>query len=187
MTDPILWYLNRGTGVSLMVLLSATTVLGVLATGRQFFLWWPRFVTQGLHRALAGISLGLLAVHAISAVIDEYVDIRWWQALLPWGASYKPLWLSLGTLALNLLVVLGVTTALRSRLPHRVWFLTHLLSYAAWAASVIHGIGIGTDTHRDWMSATTLACAAAVVAATLFRAGVAVRDWWERRSTKAWT
>ena len=35
MTDgPLLWYLNRGTGVVALVLLTLTTVLGVLATRR---------------------------------------------------------------------------------------------------------------------------------------------------------
>src|SRR4051812_21139442 len=57
MTSPLLWYLNRGTGVVLLVLFSATVVLGVLATGRSATPLWPRFVTQGLHRSLAALSV----------------------------------------------------------------------------------------------------------------------------------
>lgn len=187
MSGPFLWYLNRGTGVVLLVLLSLTTVLGVLATGRRFTPLWPRFVTQGLHRALAGISVALLFVHAATAVIDEYVDIRWWQALSPWGATYKPLWLGLGTLALDLIAVVAVTSVLRNRIPHRAWFVTHLLSYAAWLASVVHGIYIGTDAHRDWMVTVTMACAGLVGAATAYRVMVGVRTWREGRVQEAWS
>ena len=145
MTTPILWYLNRGTGVALLVLFTLTVVLGVLSTGRGFTTLWPRFLTQGLHRTLAGLSTGLLLAHALTAVIDEYVDIRWWQAVVPFGATYEPLWLALGTLSLDLTVMVVVTSLLRSRISTRAWFLIHLLSYAAWLAAVVHGLGIGTD------------------------------------------
>ena len=38
----------------------------------------------------------LLALHVTTAVVDTYVDIRWWQAVLPWvGSTYLPLWLGL--------------------------------------------------------------------------------------------
>ncbi len=128
-TSPLLWYLNRGTGIVLLLLMTLTTVLGVLATARTFHPSWPRFVTQSLHRALAGTSVLLLVVHAVSAVVDEFVDIRWWQALVPWGATYQPLYLSIGTLALDLVALVVVTSlpagepagaAVAGRPPHQL-------------------------------------------------------------------
>ncbi|HSO65938.1 MAG TPA: ferric reductase-like transmembrane domain-containing protein [Ornithinibacter sp.] len=169
MTSPLLWYVNRGTGVVLLVVFSLAVVLGVLATGRGVSPLWPRFVTQGLHRTLAGLSVLLLTAHAASAVVDEYVDIRWWQAFSPVGATYEPLWLGLGTLALDLTLVVVATSLARARLPHRTWFLVHLTTYAAWAAGVAHGIGIGTDAGRGWLAATTAGCVAAVALAVLAR------------------
>ena len=71
-------------------LLTLTTVLGVLSTGqgRRFV---PRFVGQALHRNLALWSVVLLVLHITTAVVDSYVDIRWWQAIVPWaGATYMP-------------------------------------------------------------------------------------------------
>jgi methionine sulfoxide reductase heme-binding subunit len=169
MTSPLLWYLNRGTGVVLLVVFSLAVVLGVLATGRSVSPLWPRFVTQGLHRTLAALSVLLLVSHAVSAVADEYVDIRWWQAVLPFGATYEPLWLGLGTLALDLTLVVVATSLARGRLPHRAWFLVHLTTYAAWVAGVVHGIGIGTDAGHGWMAATTVGCVLAVVLAVTAR------------------
>ena len=44
--------------------------------------------------------------HVVTAVVDTYVDIRWWQAFVPWvGASYMPLWLGLGTVALDVIAM----------------------------------------------------------------------------------
>jgi len=181
MTSPLLWYLNRGTGVVLLVVFTLTVVLGVLATGRTATPLWPRFVTQGLHRTLAALSVLLLTAHALSAVVDEYVDIRWWQALVPVGGTYQPLWLGLGTLALDLTLVVVATSLARSRMPHRAWVLVHLTAYAAWVAGVVHGIGIGTDASRGWMVLTTAGCVAAVVVASLARMVAVVRG--RRRSS----
>ncbi len=173
--SPLLWYLNRGTGIVLLVVFTLTTVLGILSTGRRFSPLWPRFVTQGLHRSLATIGTVLLIGHATTAVVDEYVDIRWWQAVVPFGATYKPLYLSLGTLALDLTALVVVTSLLRSRMPTRAWHSIHLFSYGAFVVAVVHGVGIGTDAAQGWSVALTLACVAAVSLATLARVGVTLR------------
>ncbi|MFV0462653.1 MAG: ferric reductase [Nostocoides sp.] len=165
MTSPLLWHLNRGTGVVLLALFTATTLIGVLATGRGMSPWWPRFLTQGLHRRLAGLSVGLLAVHVVTAVVDEYVDIRWWQAFVPFGAAYKPLWLSFGTLALDLTVIVAVTSLARAHLPHRLWHVIHLSTYLCWVFGAVHGLGIGTDTGTAWLRAINAVCLGLVLLA----------------------
>ncbi len=170
LTDgPVLWYLNRGTGVTLMVLFTVSTVLGVLSAreGRRRLV--PGIVTQGLHRNLALITLGLLLAHVTSAVVDTFVDIRWWQALSPLGATYQPLWLGAGAIALDLIVVLVLTSMLRARIPHRVWRGVHWLGYLAWAVSMAHAAGIGTDASTDWGRRTGLVCIGAVLGAALMR------------------
>ena len=169
MTSPLLWYLNRGTGVVLLVVVTATVVLGVLATGRSATPLWPRVVTQGLHRSRAARSGVMLAAHVVSAVVDSYVDIRWWQSFVPFGATYEPVWLALGAVALDLIAVVMATSMTRSRVPHQVWFLVHLSTYAAWASAVVHGIFIGTDSAEGWMVAIYVGCAATVGLAVLAR------------------
>jgi predicted ferric reductase len=172
MTDgPYLWFLNRGTGMSLLVLLSVTVVLGLLARPARPGRAVPAFVPQHLHRNLALLSVVALGVHVATAVTDSYVDIRWWQAIVPFGATYMPLWLGLGTLALDLIVITVVTSLLRGRIGLRGWRVLHLLTWPAWAMAVVHGIGIGTD-YRDgatWAIWTTVICCAAVAAALVVR------------------
>lgn len=146
MSSQLLWFVNRATGLVLIATMTLTVVLGVLSGRRAPAVRWPRFVTQGLHRAVAGISVVLLVGHIVSAVADDYVPIDWWQAVLPYGATYKPLYLSLGTLAFDLLGIVVATSLLRGRIPDVVWSRLHLLSYAVWALSVVHGLGIGSDT-----------------------------------------
>lgn len=177
---PLLWYLNRGTGFVLLGLFTLTTVLGVLATGgRAGRGLLPRFVTQGLHRNLALLSVVMLGTHVTTAVVDSYVDIRWWQALVPYaGSTYLPVWLGLGTLALDLVLVVTVTSLLRTRMRHRSWRAVHVLAYAGWAASVAHTLGIGTDIRdgASWAQLTVAGCVAAVAAAVALRLGRLAAD-----------
>ena len=46
MTDPMLWFANRGTGVVLLVLLTFSTILGVLSGARVTTRIWPRMLSR---------------------------------------------------------------------------------------------------------------------------------------------
>ncbi|MDR7253526.1 putative ferric reductase [Nocardioides sp. BE266] len=169
MTDgPLLWYLNRSTGVVLLVLLTVSVALGVLSIGGRPGRGLPRFVSQALHRNVALLSVLMLLAHVVTAVVDEYVDIRWWQAVVPVGASYEPLWLGLGTLSLDLVAAVTVTSLLRTRLSLRAWRSVHLLSWAAWVVAVVHSVGIGTDlSSLDGLAVVPAAACVVVVALSL--------------------
>src|SRR4029079_5455172 len=81
LTDgPLLWYLNRSPGLVVLALLTVSALLGVLSTGGAGRVV-PRFATQAVHRNLALWSVALLGLHVVTAVVDTYVDIRWWQAV----------------------------------------------------------------------------------------------------------
>lgn len=168
MEGPLLWFLNRGTGLVALAVLTVATVLGVLATGGRPGRRAPRFVTQAVHRNLAVLGVALVVVHVVSAVIDEFVDLRWWDAFVPFTASYHRVWTGVGALALDLLLVVTVSSLLRARMRHRGWRALHLTAYVLWALSVVHGIGMGTDLDAGmwWLA---LACAASVPAAATWR------------------
>ncbi|HET7351690.1 MAG TPA: ferric reductase-like transmembrane domain-containing protein [Marmoricola sp.] len=171
MTDSaLLWYLNRATGTVLLIVFTLVVLLGILSTfgnaGRRV----PRFLTQALHRQLSLLGVALLIAHVVTAVLDTFVDIRWWQAVVPWwGSKYEPLWLSVGTLSLDLMALLLVTSLARSRMGHRSWRAVHVLGYVAWGAAVAHGFFIGTDYQSTWPKLLTLACVVAVGLAALAR------------------
>ena len=111
------------------------------------------------------------SAHVVSAVVDEYVEIRWWQAFVPFAGGYEPLWLGLGAIALDLMVVVVVTSLLRHRMRHRAWRLLHVSSYGLWVMSLLHGIGMGTDLRGGWWL-VAVACAAPVPLAATYRLGL---------------
>lgn len=168
--DPAaLWYLNRATGLVLLVLFSLALLLGQLATARTATGRVPRFVSLELHRNVTLVAVGLLVVHVSSAVIDNYVDISLLDAVVPGRSPYRPVWLALGTLALDVGIVVGLTTLVRHRLPYGTWRLTHYLAYLCWPLAVVHGLGTGTDTRRQWVLVVTFGCVAVVLFGLLVR------------------
>ncbi|RNM15765.1 ferric reductase-like transmembrane domain-containing protein [Nocardioides pocheonensis] len=166
---PMLWYLNRGSGVALLLVLTATLCLGILSAraGRSRLV--PRFVGQQLHRNLGVLALVLVVGHVATAVADTYVDIRWWQAVSPVGATYKPLWLGLGSLSFDVMLLVVLTSLLRHRMGQRSWHAVHLLGYLSWPLAVVHSVGIGTDASSVWGRQVGLGCVAAVAAVSLIR------------------
>jgi sulfoxide reductase heme-binding subunit YedZ len=168
-SNSILWYTTRGAGAVTLVLLSAVVVLGILSTLRVQSERWPRFLTTGLHRNLALMTLVFLALHIVTAVVDPFTNLGWGAALIPFSSYYRTLWLGLGVISFELLVAIVVTSLVREFLGHRAWRAIHWLTYAAWPVGVVHGLGTGTDTLSAWMLAITAGCVAGVGAAIVLR------------------
>jgi len=169
MPDTLLWYTTRGAGAVTLILLSSVAVLGILSALRVQSARWPRFLTTGLHRNLALMTLVFLALHIVTAVVDPFTHLGWAAALIPFSSYYRTVWLGLGVISFELLLAIAVTSLLRGYLGHNTWRAIHWLTYAAWPVGVIHGLGTGTDTWSAWMLAITAACVAAVGVAIILR------------------
>ena len=169
MSNSILWYTTRGAGAVSLILLSSVVVLGILSTQRVQGTGWPRFLTTGLHRNLALMTLVFLALHIVTAVVDPFTNLGWGAAFVPFSSYYRTFWLGLGTIAFELLMAIVLTSLLRGLIGHRTWRAIHWLTYAAWPVGVVHGLGTGTDTWSAWMLAIAAACVAGVGMATLLR------------------
>lgn len=173
MSAPSLWYLNRGSGVVLLGVLTLVTALGVLSLRRVAPGRWSSTASQVLHRRLAAVALAVLAVHVLSAVLDEYVDISWWESFVPFRGRYRTFALGLGILAVDLLAVATLAALVRRHLPDRWWRAAHAATYLAWALGVWHGLAIGTDTGQPWLRETAVVAITVTVAAVALRVVVA--------------
>lgn len=169
MSDSILWYATRGAGIVSLLMLTGVVGLGVLASLRLQSPSWPRFLTAGLHRNLALLAVAFLVIHIVTAVIDPFTALGPLAALVPFASSYRPLWLGLGVVALDLLLALVVTSLLRVRIGHRAWRAVHWLAYAAWPVALLHGVGTGSDSAAMWMRLIDVLCIAIVAGATAWR------------------
>ena len=169
LTSQVTWYVARGSGVVSLLLLTISLVLGI-----PTLLSWgtprtPRLVVQLLHRNVSLLVVVFLALHVLASVVDDFVHITVADAFVPFVGSYRPFWLGLGAISMDLLLALIVTSLLRRHVGHRAWRFVHWGAYACWPIAVVHGLGIGSDERFRWMLAVVALCAAAVLAAVVWR------------------
>ena len=163
------WYATRATGVVSLVLLTGVVALGVAGTVRLKSGRWPRFLVAGLHRNVTLLALVFLLGHVVTTLLDSFTPIGLRDVVVPFLASYRPIWLGLGVVAFDLVLALTVTSVLRARIGFRAWRSLHWLAYAAWPVAVAHGLGTGSDARFGWLQLLTLACVALVGIAVAWR------------------
>lgn len=164
-----LWYFNRATGVVCLLLLTVVVVLGILVRRSRPIGAAPRFVVAAVHRNASLLTLVFLAIHIVTGVLDPYVSLNISDAVLPFTAGYRPLWVGLGAVSLDLMLAIVVTSLLRQRIGVRAWRLVHWATYASWPLALAHGLGTGSDIGAWWMIALTAGCAVAVVGSVAWR------------------
>jgi predicted ferric reductase len=169
MNNTLLWYTTRGAGAVVLLLFSATVVLGLLTSSRFQTRGWPRFATAALHRDISLLALLFLVLHIVTAVVDPFTHLGLTAALVPFGSHYRTFWLGLGAIAFELMVAIVATSLLRHVIGVRVWRAVHWLAYLSWPMAVLHGIGTGTDASTPWMIGVTVVSVDAVLAALAWR------------------
>lgn len=176
-----IWYLMRACGLVALLAFSIAVGLGALSTVG----WHPerRLLHQLLHRSIAGLGVLFLVLHLTFVVLDTSVPIPVGAVLLPFTASFRPLAVGLGTLAMWAMVLAVVSGLARGALrgsstetSERTWRILHGASYVGWALSIAHGVLTGTDTGTWWTTATYALCALTGTVALTMR--------WRRREPR---
>ena len=171
-----LWYASRATGVVTMLLLTAVLLLGILVNRQGRLPGLPAFAVTGLHRNVSLLAVAFLAIHVITAIVDPYVTIGLAAAVLPFVSGYKPFWLGLGAISLDLIAALILTSLARARISRRAWRGIHWLAYAAWPLAVGHSIGSSTDMQSGVMLGVLIGCVLAACGAAAWRLSRAARQ-----------
>lgn len=162
-----LWYASRSAGVISLVLLTAVMVLGLVTTARLELGSRWRFVVHGLHRNLSLLTVLFLAIHILAAILDPYAGLGWRDALIPFTSSYRPFYLGLGVVAMEVLAALVLTGLLRRWIGRALFRLVHWAAYACWPIALVHGLGTGSDVRQGWFYVLSVACVSATVAGFL--------------------
>jgi len=167
-TSP-LWFATRATGLTALVLLTGTVVLGIVTSVRFASPAWPRFVTVTLHRSLSLLTITFTGLHVLTTITDPFASISVVSVVIPFTSGYRRIWLGFGAVAFDLLLAVLVTSLLRTRIGPRTWRAVHWAGYACWPVALVHGLGTGTDGAARWVLALTAACALAVISAGVWR------------------
>lgn len=164
----LLWFVSRATGFVSLSLFSAVLILGMATAGRASGRRLSRAGVLRLHRQMSLVALVFLVLHIVTAILDSYVDIGRLAVIVPFSSRYATFWVGLGTIAVDLMIAIAISSLLRSRLPRSVWKCIHLTAYAMWAASAVHGLfNPGGDSGAGWLQIGVAGNVLAVVVAAI--------------------
>lgn len=151
------WYVARSGGLVAWSLLAASVVWG-LALSTKVFGKRPRPVwLLDLHQWLGTLTMFFIGLHVAGLMLDSYTHFGISGVLVPFAATWHPVAVAWGVIALYLLAAVELTALARRWLPKKVWRSVHYLSFPVFVLATVHGVSAGTD------SKGTIAISAVVV------------------------
>ncbi len=163
------WFTSRSAGMTAYLLLTLSTVWGLLTSSRLLMRWVKLPLTAELHKVLSFLSLGALALHGGALLFDRFIVFQPWQVALPFLSPYRPVAVGVGVLAGYLMVMLVWSFYVRQRLGQKVWRAFHYTSFLAFVLATGHGLFAGTDTSKLWAQLMYLVSGAVVLFLTYVR------------------
>ena len=145
------WIIGRAGGLAAYVFLVLLVATGlVLSHPARARLRRPSSATRiRLHVSLAVFTLALTALHVVVLATDRYAGVGWRGTVVPMGASYRPVPVTLGVIGLYAGLLAGLTAALSGRrLAARVWWPVHKVAATALVLVWAHGVLAGIDSAR---------------------------------------
>ena len=170
--DLFLWTVARITGLASFTTLAVAVVTGVAL--RSSVLDWlaNNRAMRTLHEFTTPLWLPLGAIHVVTIVLDRTARLGTLDIVVPFRVSYAPLEIGLGTVTLDLFVLVVVTSWLRRHMDQGLWRWIHRLSYVAFATLFAHAVLSGSDFSQPLVSAiawsTAFALGILAVARILF-------------------
>jgi DMSO/TMAO reductase YedYZ heme-binding membrane subunit len=164
------------SGVFALLALTAAVAAGLIATDRHVISPAGRVTFQAVHRALSLAAVGFLTTHVLLEILAH--RSRAIDAVVPFLASGRTLYLGLGTLAADLIVLIALTGVARGRFAAQwgaTWRGVHITAYLGWPLAVLHGLlsGRTAKPYVDWSYG---GCVAAVALALMIRLVAAPRS-----------
>lgn len=178
--DLVFWYAARAAAMSAFAVLSVslltgmalrTSLLGAVARNRAVL---------ALHGFLSWFWVPLVVVHVGCLLLDGTARIGVLDLVIPFRVAYAPVAVGLGSVGLVLLVLVGVTSAVRRRLSPVVWRWIHRLSYPMFVLFLVHAQLAGSDFSRTPISVAGWATLGMLVMLALPRAAGGRVDHRER-------
>lgn len=180
-TDPTFWVLTRSAGLTAYALLTLSVLGGLVLKSRPFRGLKASTVTD-VHRVLASLALSAVAVHGTSLLFDSKLDFALRDLLVPGSGPYRPLWIGVGIVTAEAMVLVYLSFSARRWIGFRAWRLLHWATYALFAGATVHGVMAGTDSGQTWAAGIYIGAIGAVATATCWRVLVPPTTARERQS-----
>jgi len=129
---------------------------------------------RALHDWSPWIVIPAALVHIVALLLDATARIGVLDVFIPFLTSYGQLAIGLGTISVDLLIVVLVTTWLRRRFSNNAWQWWHRVSYLGFGTMFLHSMLSGTDLTSPVIAVLSWASAIGIAYYALERLGKAL-------------
>lgn len=172
--DLILWEIARASGLASYAALCIAVLTGLAPRTRPLGFLASNRAVRSLHDFTPWIVIPMALTHIVALALDATARVGVLDVFVPFRMSYGTLAIGLGTLSLDLLLIVLVTTWLRRHLSNGAWQLFHRLSYVGFLTMFLHAVLSGTDLTSPVISVLSWAAVIAIGYFSLERAGKAL-------------
>lgn len=154
LTDPsqhLAWLGSRSLGIVAMLLVSASVGFGFAMSGRLGGRPGAAARFKTLHEALALGALAAIAGHGLLLLADPYLSPGLSGIALPFALPGQPVWTGIGIIAGWLTALVTLSFYVRRRIGTGAWRAIHRWTVVAFALSIVHTLGSGTDSGSAWL------------------------------------
>jgi predicted ferric reductase len=168
-SEHVYWHLGRASGFVAYGLLVASVVLGLAISSRVFDGLLVRPWVFEMHQFLSIYVLIAMVFHAFIMLPDQYAQFSVQELAVPFAASYHPIALGLGGIALYGSVIVSASFYVKKHIGQQAWRLLHYLTFVLFVLALVHGVFAGTDSGEQWAQLTYLSTGLMVLFFTFFR------------------
>ena len=144
-TEHAWWLASRASGIVAIILITASVFIGLTLSTRVLkgpgLSRW--LATTHEHAALGGLVA--IAIHGVTLLGDPFMKPGITGIAIPFAGDYKPLMVGLGIIGGYVAALTGLTFYAKKRIGVARWRKLHRLTIVAYALSLVHTVGAGTD------------------------------------------
>lgn len=153
--DVFFWIVARVAGLASFTALAISLLSGIsLRTGVLDWVGSNRML-RSLHEYTTILWLPLGGLHLLALLLDQTARIRVVDLLIPFLVPYGTVAIGLGTITLEIFLLVAITGYWKRRIETRAWQWVHRLSYPAFALLFLHAVLAGSDFSDPTVSALT--------------------------------
>jgi len=178
------WVIARSSGIVTWALATCVVAWGLLLRTRLFGRVYEGTRILNLHKYLGALTLLFLTAHVVALILDPYVKFTVPMVLVPGLASWQPVAVSLGVIAMWLMIPVSIIGRMLNRWPalNAAFRKTHIAAYIMWPFATAHYIMAGTDAMTLWSLAILVVGTGSLVFLLLSRGFVPLPPLAQRRT-----
>jgi len=159
-STPWIWYLTRASGLVAFIFLWLAVFLGLAIRNPFLKKIIAPVYSFGLHCFVSATAIFWALVHATSLLFHGKFSLNAMEIFIPFYSKTTLVdtnYLALGIIAFYAMIIMTVTSYLRSHLKHWLWRILHFLNPLAFVFVAVHGFMNGTDTKNAYIGGIFIA------------------------------